>query len=201
MEGRPEEKKASVVQSKMQEIKKAHAAIAKGATPEDLKKIMDELMDSIQVAVPLPVTISLEHTSSPHKEIRLIELSCNKQIEYERHAIELQVKAEGDIKDLKDDVTFEKAIDFDKTELAQLKKMVVMICDNGQNKDEQGNSFVTEEFCGDHLSRTMLLSILVCYMKEFVGPAFNERMRLTTFFSSLLMFSKPLTPGTSGGTG
>ena len=181
------------------EIDKAHEGIP---NPEDLNKIMQGVMDSIDIVVPIQVSISLENVSAlPFPEIKLIELPSKKQIEYERMAFQLETNSVDGLQKIQDGQTLDAMIDFEKAELEDLYKMVILICDNGLNLDENKQNFVTQEFCENYLSKTMLYNILVTYMKKFTSQALLQRMKLINFFAMPVMLSNQHRQKSSGETG
>lgn len=187
---------------KSSEIDKAHQQLKTPPDLEEQKKILQDTIDSIDIMVPLMKVISLENVSaSPHKEIKLIELSSQKQIQYERLAIKLEAKSADELTALQDDLTFDSMIDFEQTELTHLYNMVILICDNGLNLDEEGKGFVTLDFCENVLSRTLIYKILVTYMKEFATQALMERMKLINFLAMPVMLSSQPTRQSSGESG
>jgi len=202
MQEKEEQKKEPTFEEIAGQINKAHEGISGIGSAEDMKKILQATMDSIEIFVPLMEIVHLENvTSSEHKEIKLIELPCKKQVEYERMAINLQTVSQESLNAIKDNVTFEGMIDFEKTEMEHLHKMVILICDNGLNLNKDGKSFVTKEFCEDVLSKSLVYKILITYMKKFASQSLMERMKLINFFTLPVMLSNRQTQKNSGETG
>jgi len=192
----------SEFEKKAAEINKAHEHLTAPPGPEEQKKILQATIDSIDIMVPIMQVISLENVSaSSHKELKLIELPSQKQIQYERLAIKLEAKSAEELNALQNDVTFEGVIDFEQTELTHLYNMVILICDNDLNLDEEGKGFVTLHFCENVLSRTLIYKILVTYMKEFATQALMERMKLINFLAMPVMLSSQRTRQSSGENG
>lgn len=184
------------------EIDKAHKDMKTPPGPEEMGKIVQDMMDSIDIIVPLQVSISLENvSSSSHPEIKLIELSSKKQIEYERLTIGLETKSVEQLQAIKDDQTFEAMVDFEKAELEDLYKMTMLICDNGLNQDKDGKCFVSRDFCENVLSKTLIYKILITYMKKFTSQALIERMKLINFLAMPVMLSDQRRQKNFGGTG
>jgi len=202
MSGNEEEKKEPTFEDIAGQINKAHQGSDGSGIGMDINKILKDTMDSIEIFVPLMEIVSLENvTASEYKEIKLIELPCKKQVEYERMAINLQTVSQESLNAIKDNVTFEGMIDFEKTEMDHLHKMVIHICDNGLNLNKDGKGFVTQEFCEDVLSPTLIYKILTVYMKKFATRPLMERMRLINFFTLPVMLSNRQTRKNSGETG
>jgi len=202
MSGNEEEKKEPTFEDISEQINKAHQGISGIGSADDLKKILQATMDSIEIFVPLMEIVSLENvTASEYKEIKLIELPCKKQVEYERMAVNLQTVSQESLNSIKENATFDSLIDLQNTEMEHQHKMVIHICDNGLNLDREGKPFVTKEFCENVLGPTMISYILFTYMKKFATMALMERMKLINFFTLPVMLSNRQTQKNSGETG
>lgn len=167
------------------EIKKAHKEVLE---EEEAKNSFLKQIDSLLIMVPAIETVSLETTGSAVKELKICELPVVKHLEYEKAINRMDVNVEQDVDKLKN-LKFEDILSMKKTDWEQMKKVVILICDNGLNLNKDGKAIVDEQFCDAYLTWTLVSLIIMTYNKKFVVPSFIQLWTLKSFFQRVLVFS------------
>jgi hypothetical protein len=186
MPGKEEEGKEKTEFEKMsEEIKGAHKDVLE---EEQTKNAFLAQIDSLMIMVPAIETVSLETTGSKVKELKICELPVVKHLEYEKAINQMDVDVDQDVEKLKN-LKFEDILSMKMADWGQMKKVVILICDNGLNLGKGDKSIVDEQFCDDYLTWTLVSLIIMTYNKKFVVPSFIQLWTLKGFFQRVLLFS------------
>jgi len=168
-----------------EQIKGAHKEVLE---EQEAKNSFLKQIDSLMIMVPAIETVSLETTGAKVKELKICELPVVKHLDYEKAINQMDVNVEQDVDKLKD-LKFEDILSMKQADWEQMKKVVILICDNGLNVDKDGKTIVDETFCESYLTWTLVSLIIMTYNKKFVVPSFIQLWTLKSFFQRVLLFS------------